>query len=85
MGINILLIALVAAAAILAYFSISVSTVMVSVNLIAIAFVIGVEVVKLMSPDDEYKWAENRKFAFIHLSSVIVAANLSVLLLLKNL
>jgi hypothetical protein len=85
MGIHIIFIVLAVAAAMLAYFSISVSSVMITVNLIAIGFVVAIETAKVITPDSDYSWAENRKFAFIDLCAVLVAANLSVLLLLKML
>jgi hypothetical protein len=57
---------------------------MITINVIAVAMVVGIEVTKLATPDGEYDWVENRKFAFINLAAVLVAANLSVLYFMKN-
>jgi len=84
-GLNLLLIAGFCIAAVAVWFSISVSSFMISLNIGLVLCVVGVEIAKMYCPDTQYQWKENKKVVLINLALVLAAANISTLLFMKSL
>lgn len=85
MGLNLLLICGSLIALVAVWFSISVSSFMIYLNVGLVLCVVGIEIAKVMSPDTQYSWHENKKLSFINLSMVLAAANISTLLFMRSL
>lgn len=81
---NVLITALVILACVLVYFSVTVTSIMLTINIAAVLAVAGIEVMKVVSDDADYSWSDNRKFALLNLATVVVAVNLSVLFLVRG-
>jgi hypothetical protein len=81
---NIAFVLLAVSALILGYFAIDVSSIMLTINIAAVAFVVGSEIIVSLNPDTNYRFADDRKVFFIHLFTVLIAVNLTVLYFVKN-
>lgn len=84
MSSKLIAVALVALLAVVLYFSLSVNTVFVWINLAAIAVYVGLQAYRSVNPDVTSTISESKTVTVVEICSFILMVNLSILFFLKG-